>query len=785
MTMSERFALTAHIAHRAANAQHSTLIVTFTDIAAFPYALNWATQLNSIGLRSLVGVSTMPSDADEVALDRAGAIPFCADGPMMRKNGQAGRWAEVGKLLRYGMHVLLSDADVGWIRTPLPYFAAAKQAHPELDLLLCTDRADNGFSQRPLSALSAAATTRGAHPLQGKVESASAEGSAGASDLDLEEGLSSHYPSYNIGIMFLYAHANTTLSALFECWVDALQRPESDRKKRTPADAAYAAVLRRRVESDFRKAEIFRPNPKWRGWKGKPMREVVMVHRQEASRKPPSHGRQPMRQASQHQPSASKHQLSPQPYHRPDAHHQAHKQAHRRRSSGGETTVGRRLGRRLASGEVDQRSSGPKSKSAAKSAAKEEAGAPGGHTRAGYVAAWDQGPINEVVLREGLERHATDPRLIATFGGRLAMGVLPMLQFTTAFTYFVHQGMRERLAARPFSLHAIYSHGKDRSRKRWLLREAMLWHDPPAYYTEGRFLSFEPIVSDRLASEGGHEVVISQLRQLASAVRLAGLLNRSLLLPRLRCGDTALSYPCHATYHRGYTSDGLAFGRVAMPAFCPTYYWLSYREADHSPVPLREPSFLHNPRVPTELSADRARLQLCRRRSCRSAATRSAVAAGPDRLLVAHPGRTSEQELLQAIHRAEGSKGSRIIHVEGIHHLQLRDADGGRAERGAGRSAAVASVPPQDGMGSVGVVGEGIVRNVVGEGIVRNVVDEEPPSMREEGPHPPETPVPRGRPLVESATWRSAADTAWAAQLAEVLPMSRGFWCTACVITGR
>ena len=97
----------------------------------------------------------------------------------------------------------------------------------------------------------------------------------------------------------------------------------------------------------------------------------------------------------------------------------------------------------------------------------------------------------------------------------------------------------------------------------------------------------------------------------------------------------------------------------------------------------------------------------------------------------------------------------------------------------------MASVPPQDGMGSVGVVGEGIVRNVVGEGIVRNVVDEEPPSMREEGPHPPETPVPRGRPLVESATWRSAADTAWAAQLAEVLPMSRGFWCTACVITGR
>ena len=43
-----------------------------------------------------------------------------------------------------------------------------------------------------------------------------------------------------------------------------------------------------------------------------------------------------------------------------------------------------------------------------------------------------------------------------------------MLQFATAFTFFVKADLRGTTRARPYSLHAIYSHGHDHLRKRSL-----------------------------------------------------------------------------------------------------------------------------------------------------------------------------------------------------------------------------------------------------------------------------------------------------------------------------
>ena len=62
------------------------------------------------------------------------------------------------------------------------------------------------------------------------------------------------------------------------------------------------------------------------------------------------------------------------------------------------------------------------------------------------------------------------------------MGVLPMLQFATSFTFFIKADLRAHYGARPYSLHAIYSHGSSLQRKRALLREAHGWVDPPEYY---------------------------------------------------------------------------------------------------------------------------------------------------------------------------------------------------------------------------------------------------------------------------------------------------------------
>ena len=167
------------------------------------------------------------------------------------------------------------------------------------------------------------------------------------------------------------------------------------------------------------------------------------------------------------------------------------------------------------------------------------------------------------------------------------MGVLPMLQFTTSFTFFIKADLRAHYGARPYSLHAIYSHGSSLQRKRALLREAHGWVDPPEYYgataagampaqgssqgsshhpgmpsqgsSQGsacgiptsvvseavqarlcmqgapqRYLVYDASLSERARRLGGFETLLSQLKRFELAVRVASLTNRTLVLPRLR-----------------------------------------------------------------------------------------------------------------------------------------------------------------------------------------------------------------------------------------------------------
>jgi hypothetical protein len=102
--------LTAALAHRHARNAHGVLFVTFSNRDSSEFAANWARQLRAIGLDGLIGVyEPMP---EEHARDvwRARSSFFCCGGQLMRRNGQAGRWAEVAPLLRLGLHVLISDA---------------------------------------------------------------------------------------------------------------------------------------------------------------------------------------------------------------------------------------------------------------------------------------------------------------------------------------------------------------------------------------------------------------------------------------------------------------------------------------------------------------------------------------------------------------------------------------------------------------------------------------------------------------------------------------------------
>ena len=525
-------------------AHENFLFVTFTNQASALYAVNWALQLQAIHVSGLIGVvpnkggavGARPSDFRRhvTAIRRAGSATFCTTGEMIQRNGQAGRWQEVAPLLRYGLDVLISDADITWFRDPRPYFRRARHVHPHLDFLLCTDRAFNGYT-----------TTR-----MGPAERGAGGGSADmsvddAGDLDLEDGPLSSIPSYNIGIMMLYAHAASNISAMIEVlFLRAVSTPEYNKQGR----------------------------------------------------------QEPMN---------------------------------------------------------------------------------------GGLARWDQGPINTRVLRGG--RHPEDRVLVlidralpvagdpfADAAGRraargprvrLGMGVLPMLQFSNAYTYYIQADLRESLRVRPYSLHAIYSHGHDDYRKRALLREAHGWHDAEEYYRHPTraYMTYSTSPSERAMREGGFDLILAQLKKFELALRIAMHANRTLVLPRLRCGNAAMAYPCYAWYHRATTSAGFRHDRVPMPQYCPSYYWLDHAMAES--FPLRESSFLSNPRTPKALQRSRAVIQVCggsNSPSCKAKEGAASEEGAPATVSV--PPHASVAKLMRAFHHVASA---RVVHLADVSHLSL------------------------------------------------------------------------------------------------------------------
>jgi hypothetical protein len=271
------------------------------------------------------------------------------------------------------------------------------------------------------------------------------------------------------------------------------------------------------------------------------------------------------------------------------------------------------------------------------------------------------------------------------------MGVLPMLQFTTSFTYHMFSRRREALGARPYCLHAIFAHGKEMDRKRAILREERLWHDPPAYYAapHTNYLVVEPTVPAKVLATGGFDMISTQLRQTQQAMRLAALLNRTLVLPRLRCGERPMAYPCYAWYHRAMAYFGLNYDKVPMPEFCPIYYWLDLARLAQLPLDTRESSFLENVRTPQAVRRSIGKLRLCNKTPCDAAGGRggAGAAAGsggdvhvslPRRLGAANaalrevhvPGSASVAEVIEA---ARSVGAVRVLRVQHIHALALAD----------------------------------------------------------------------------------------------------------------
>ncbi|CAL9781232.1 unnamed protein product [Musa acuminata subsp. burmannicoides] len=228
---------------------------------------------------------------------------------------------------------------------------------------------------------------------------------------------------------------------------------------------------------------------------------------------------------------------------------------------------------------------------------------------------WDQAVFNDLV------RHVLGPSLKGESGlfyaydGTLKVGLLPASIFCSGHTYFV-QAMPQQLKLEPYAVHTTFQFsGSDGKRHR--LREAMLFYDQPAYYdTPGGFLSFKPGIPKSLLLDGPHTVqshfslVNYQLRQIRTALAVASLLNRTLVMPRLWCRFERLW-----SGHLGILKGTL----TKQPFVCPMDHLFEIHtmvrglsEEEFGPqIHFREYSFLQNPSVPKHVKESLLNVQLC------------------------------------------------------------------------------------------------------------------------------------------------------------------------------
>ena len=217
------------------------------------------------------------------------------------------------------------------------------------------------------------------------------------------------------------------------------------------------------------------------------------------------------------------------------------------------------------------------------------------------LAGWDQEPINKRVIQKGMFVDSRTgcscaPSATRRWASCRCCSSRPPRTSSTATGASSWSGAV--LAARHLRAR------QELPRKQFIFREEHLWHDFPEYYDGGeKFLQFEPSWPPRLKQEGGYDLITAQTRQVELAARLSLLLNRTLVLPRLRCGERPMAYPCYAWYHRAMAYFGLNFQKVPMPEYCPLYYWFDLARAEAGPASASPTS--HSTRCP----ARRARLR--------------------------------------------------------------------------------------------------------------------------------------------------------------------------------
>ncbi|WOL15865.1 hypothetical protein Cni_G24646 [Canna indica] len=228
---------------------------------------------------------------------------------------------------------------------------------------------------------------------------------------------------------------------------------------------------------------------------------------------------------------------------------------------------------------------------------------------------WDQAAFNDLIHRVVGRSVDDENRLFYAYDGTLKLGVLPSSIFCSGHTYFV-QAMPRQMGLEPYAVHTTFQFAGTEG-KRHRLREAILFYDQPTYYdSPGGFLSFNPGIPRSLLFEGLHTVhshfalVNYQLKQIRTALAVASLLNRTLVMPQLWCRFDRIWYG-----HPGIIEGSL----TRQPFICPMDHLFEVNvmlselsEAEFGPqIYFREYSFLQNPLVPTYVKESVLDIQLC------------------------------------------------------------------------------------------------------------------------------------------------------------------------------
>ncbi|KAI7994601.1 Arabinosyltransferase XEG113 [Camellia lanceoleosa] len=228
---------------------------------------------------------------------------------------------------------------------------------------------------------------------------------------------------------------------------------------------------------------------------------------------------------------------------------------------------------------------------------------------------WDQNGFNELVRRQLGPSVDEDSELAYAYDGKLKLGVLPASIFCSGHTYFV-QAMYQQLRLEPYAVHTTFQYGGTEG-KRHRLREAMIFYDPPEYYdSPGGFLTFKPSIPKSLLLDGKHTIeshfslINYQMKQIRTALSIASLLNRTLVMPPLWCRLDRLWFP----------HPGVLIGTMTrQPFLCPLDHvfevnvMLKEMPADEfgPGINLREYSFFDNPSVPRQVKESWLDVQLC------------------------------------------------------------------------------------------------------------------------------------------------------------------------------